>query len=101
MKNISYVILVYAVLLLVGGIIGYVSKNSMPSLAMGSATALIMAAIAWGVHRNFYLARGAALVLSFALALFFALRFANTYSFFSGWPHGAFQCCCGALLCKM
>ncbi|MBA3238973.1 MAG: TMEM14 family protein [Parachlamydiaceae bacterium] len=69
----------YALLLLIGGIIGHYMANSLPSLIMGSITAFIFAVLAFQKGRTAHLIT---LVLTALLAGFFGYRFYLTLKFF-------------------
>ena len=70
---------IYAALLLVGGILGFVRAKSVPSLAMGAVAALfsIFAALMMSTHHT---RRGLALgiVISLVLGIFFFQRYQET-----------------------
>lgn len=70
---------VYAALLLLGGILGYVRARSVPSLAMGAVAALfsIFAAVMMSTHHT---RRGLALgiLVSLVLGVFFFQRYQET-----------------------
>ncbi len=69
----------YALLLLIGGIIGYYMANSLPSLIMGSSSALIFAVLAFQKGKTAHLIT---LVLTALLAGFFGFRFYLTLKLF-------------------
>lgn len=77
----AYVVLVYGLLLLVGGMIGFAKAHSYPSLYMGSLSAILVITSAVfmlkGVARASYFALG----LSALLAIFFTYRFIFTMKF--------------------
>lgn len=73
---------IYAILLFVGGSIGYYKAHSLPSLAMGSIFAILLGVSAWGMYKKCNYSYYSALILSALLTAFFAFRFATTYKFF-------------------
>ena len=72
---------VYAALILLGGIIGFIKAQSLPSLIMGGTFALLLALSAIGMLKNYLLGQFIALGLSTLLALFFSYRFFQTMNF--------------------
>ncbi len=81
MATIIWLILVYALLVTIGGIIGYVKAKSNQSLisGLGSGAAL---AIAWYVSiQNPMLGLALAALIALALLVVFALRFRSTSKF--------------------
>lgn len=69
------VIFIYAVLLAVGGIVGYCKACSWPSLVMGVGSGLVMALCAWAMQKGKLPAYVVALSLSVMLSGFFGYRF--------------------------
>jgi uncharacterized membrane protein (UPF0136 family) len=81
LATIIWLILVYALLVTIGGIIGYVKAKSNQSLisGLGSGAAL---AIAWYVSiQNPMLGLALAALIALALLVVFALRFRSTSKF--------------------
>lgn len=75
MKSNSIVTGVYALFVLIGGIIGYTTADSIPSLAMGTVFALLLAGCAkliWDKKSAGYVG---AIVLMGVLLAFFGYRF--------------------------
>lgn len=75
---------VYGLLLLVGGIIGYATAQSLMSLLMGGACALISFIAAFGIWKGCQISKYMALTLSSLLTLFFGYRFWLTQKFMPG-----------------
>jgi uncharacterized membrane protein (UPF0136 family) len=77
-----WVLLLYAVLVLAGGVMGYVKARSKPSLISGliSGAALL---IAWGITlgNSYNAGIGLATCLAIALLIVFGLRFRKTNKF--------------------
>lgn len=72
------ILLTYALLLLAGGATGYYIAGSLPSLVMGTGTALLVGIL--GFLKSNY-AHSAALVITLLLTGFFGYRFALTGKF--------------------
>jgi uncharacterized membrane protein (UPF0136 family) len=80
MKFNGIVVLIYGILVLLGGLIGYLTKGSLASLFTGSLCGALLIASALGIFRSSVLAFFTALGISGALAVFFALRYYVTGS---------------------
>lgn len=76
----AVVTFIYAALVLIGGIIGFL-KGSNASLIMGSLFAFLLALSAVGMSKNYLLGKFLAIGFTGALALFFSYRFAGSYAF--------------------
>lgn len=81
MKRSSLITFIYALIILVGGLIGHLKANSLMSLIMGSAFAILLFAAAILL----YLGRREGLLCSIILLLvldgFFSYRFLHTHKF--------------------
>lgn len=75
------IVFIYGLLLLIGGIIGYLKADSMVSLFMGSLSALLVWTSARLMAKGFALGTLAALALTSVLTLFFLYRFMQTHAF--------------------
>ena len=84
MKTESIATALYAAFVLLGGMIGYFTQHSLPSLIMGTGSALLMFLFAWGIFKNCVYSKYGALILSGLLLAFFAYRFLLSYKFFPG-----------------
>lgn len=90
--------LIYAILLITGGIIGFVKSGSMMSLLVGVLSAILIF-LSYVVSKEnplwsyLYIA-----ALSLCLSGFFIVRFFNTYKF---WPHGVMLILSVATLCTV
>ena len=84
MKMAAIVTLLYGLLVLAGGIMGYLQAKSLPSLISGVVFGLVLLACGWftwgGSGAAVYVSIAAALIL----ALFFAYRFTATGRFMPG-----------------
>lgn len=78
-KTISTV--VYAVLVGVGGVIGFAKAGSPASLAMGTLFSLLLLICAFAMYKQSVLAHFSAIVLTSLLGCFFAYRFFITGAF--------------------
>lgn len=81
-RSCGLIVLLYAILVFVGGFMGFTMKGSIPSLAIGSlfglsivlASVLILTYRKWGLYSAF--------ALIFLLDAFFAYRYLTTHAFF-------------------
>jgi uncharacterized membrane protein (UPF0136 family) len=81
MKIRAGIVCLYGLLLLIGGMIGYLKAGSMASLIMGGAFALLTIASALAIGKNYKLGYYSALILSVILTLFFTFRFVKSENF--------------------
>jgi uncharacterized membrane protein (UPF0136 family) len=81
MKNKAYIVLGYALLLFIGGLIGYFKAGSVVSIITSSFFALLAAISGVAMLNNSVLGRFVATGISVALAAFFIYRFMLTYTF--------------------
>ena len=81
MKTNSYVIYLYALLILIGGVIGFIKAGSVMSIAMGSGFAAALAATGYYVAQNSYRAIWTSIGLTSFLLLFFILRYSKSLQF--------------------
>lgn len=84
MNTPASIVTVYAILVLVGGVFGYVKAKSLPSLIAGILGGLALLAAGWGVERGQSWGLPLALVLILALMVFFAARYARTRALMPG-----------------
>ena len=78
MQTVSILVYVYAVLVGVGGLIGYRKAKSLPSLIMGSLSFLLLLAAGYGLGAGKSWGEPLALVLALALLVFFSIRYAKS-----------------------
>lgn len=81
MKSNSIFTFVYAAFVFIGGAIGYATAGSMPSLAMGTGFAVLLAVCGKLMLSNKVYAYVSALVLMAVLLTFFGYRFIVTEKF--------------------
>lgn len=79
-----YTSIIYAILLVIGGAVGYLTKGSIASLGMGSASAAAIALTAWGMHHGYAIAHSLCMLLALILVGFFGYRYIITGNFFPG-----------------
>lgn len=78
------VVLIYALLILIGGIIGHVKASSFASLAFGLIFGLLLVGSAIAMFAKHKWGTYGALVLTFMLDGFFTYRFLKTHTFMPG-----------------
>ena len=75
---------VYAALVMLGGIFGFVKAKSLPSLIMGEIGGLALIAAGYALGHALAWGLPLALVLSAGLLVFFSLRYSRTRAFMPG-----------------
>lgn len=81
MQKQAYIVLIYGVFILAGGVIGYAQAHSIASLVMGSFFSLALIVSGIGMLKNKSEAFYSSLALSLMLTGFFAYRFFLTLKF--------------------
>lgn len=81
MKNQSYVIWIYALLLLIGGYMGFSKAGSLTSIISASVFAFLLLCCGIGVWKDYKAAYRVALGLIVVLVGFFSYRFWLTHAF--------------------
>lgn len=81
MKISACIVLGYALIILLGGMMGYQKAHSYSSLIVGTISAILLFGCSIGMFRKSTLAYSLALALILALMLFFGYRFALTGKF--------------------
>ncbi len=79
MKKIAWITLIYALLILVGGIVGHLKASSYASLIAGTVSGTILLLCTWASFRGKVLGGYVALLVTFLLGGFFAYRFLLTH----------------------
>ncbi|MGA8165274.1 MAG: TMEM14 family protein [Waddliaceae bacterium] len=79
MKFNAIVVLFYGLIVLIGGLIGYLTAGSLASLLAGSLSGALLFASALGLFRTSVLAFFTALAVSGVLAVFFIIRYVMTW----------------------
>ncbi len=80
----SIIVYIYAVLVMVGGTIGFLKAKSWPSLIMGEISGLALVAAAYALGNSLLWGLPLAIVLSAFLLTFFSLRLLRTRAFMPG-----------------
>jgi len=75
MQTASIIIYVYAMLVIVGGIIGYLKAKSLPSLIAGTLSFLLLLVAAHGMRTGQQWGLPLAVALTLFLLIFFSLRY--------------------------
>ena len=84
MNTPALIVIVYAVLVIVGGVIGFVKAASRPSLIGGLVGGLGLLTTGWGISKAQAWGLPAALALTLALLVFFTVRYVRTRAFMPG-----------------
>lgn len=84
MNTASLIVIVYAVLVMVGGVMGFVKAASRPSLIAGLLGGLALLTSGWGLSRGQAWGLQITLILTLALLVFFSIRYARTRAFMPG-----------------
>ena len=75
MQTASLIVYVYAVLVAVGGLTGYLKAKSLPSLVMGFVSGLALAAAGYAIGSHAVWGLPLAVALTLFLLVFFSLRY--------------------------
>jgi len=84
MNTPALIVIVYAVLVIGGGVLGFVKAGSRPSLIAGILGGLALLAAGWGISQGQVWGLPAALALILGLLVFFAARYVRTRAFMPG-----------------
>ncbi|MBM3207084.1 MAG: hypothetical protein FJZ57_00530 [Chlamydiae bacterium] len=82
MKKTGTLVLMYALLVFAGGLIGHFKSQSLPSLISGTIFGTLLIFSSWAMINKKRWGQWASLFLSFVLDAFFTWRFAKTLKFF-------------------
>ncbi|HEX2579822.1 MAG TPA: TMEM14 family protein [Rhabdochlamydiaceae bacterium] len=79
----AYIVAIYGLLILVGGVIGHLKAGSLASLIMGGVSGLLLLIASGGMFskKNFKKSAFFALILTLVLDAFFSYRFMTTLKF--------------------
>lgn len=81
MKIAAWITIIYALIVLAGGIMGYIKAHSTASVVMGSIFGLLLLLSALGMLGHIYLAAYLAILLTLALDAFFTYRWLLSFKF--------------------
>ncbi len=81
MKTRGIVVLVYAVFVLLGGLIGFAKVHSIPSLVMGVTFALALSASAIAMLKEIWIGYYFSVIFTLILSVFFTYRLVLTQKF--------------------
>ena len=84
MHTASTIVYIYAALVMLGGIFGFLKAKSLPSLIMGGVGGLALIATGYALGHGLAWGLPLALVLSAGLLVFFSLRYSRTRAFMPG-----------------
>ena len=84
MHTASTIVTIYAALVMLGGIFGFLKAKSLPSLIMGGVGGLALIAAGYALGHGLAWGLPLALVLSAGLLVFFSLRYSRTRAFMPG-----------------
>lgn len=75
-----FVVLIYTVIVFTGGLIGYLSKGSVPSLFFASISSALLMLSLFGIKKEMRIGYTSALAVTLILVIFFMFRFIKTGS---------------------
>ena len=84
MKWQSLVVLIYALFILVGGMMGFLKSHSHMSLIMGTISGLLLMAASYGIYHSSNWGLFLGFIVTALLMFFFGYRFFLNQSFFPG-----------------
>jgi uncharacterized membrane protein (UPF0136 family) len=82
MKKTGSLVLMYALLVFAGGLIGHLKTQSLPSLISGTIFGILLIISSWAMIKRKRWGQWVSLLLAFVLDAFFTWRFAKTLKFF-------------------
>lgn len=77
-KSSAILVLIYGILLILGGVFGYVKAGSLPSLIFGTLIGAVVLVSAWAMFKKKIAGLYAALILAFAIDALFTYRMMAT-----------------------
>lgn len=99
MKKSAIFVVVYAILVFIGGLMGFLKANSLPSLIMSGSFAFLLLDCAYFIWRGYNKALIIAIGLQLLLLVFFCYRFYLSFKFMPAGMMIALTCLCiGALI---
>lgn len=78
----ALLVALYALLIIVGGVIGYAQAHSLPSIIMGAIFGILLLYSSYGIYKKCKFSYFLALGLTLFLTIFFAYRFYHTGALF-------------------
>lgn len=81
MKGSALLVFAYAILIMLGGLIGYWKAHSVASLISGEVFGFALLVCSYGIWKNSKIGINTALILSLLLTIFFGYRYMRTYNF--------------------
>lgn len=81
MKKSAIIVLIYASLILVGGMIGYAHAHSNASLIAGVTSSILLILSAYAMLKDYYPGYISSLLITASLVAFFFYRFSLSYKF--------------------
>jgi uncharacterized membrane protein (UPF0136 family) len=80
----SYIVLIYGILVIIGGVMGYVKAKSRASITMGSISGILLVVCGVLMMRGMAFGVYAALVISIFLGVILSFRFKGSRKFMPG-----------------
>lgn len=81
MKFMPWLVIIYALMILGGGIVGFAKAHSWPSIIMGTIAAILLLCCALGMFKESVLGYFASTGIAFLLSVFFTYRFLQAFKF--------------------
>lgn len=91
MKFSGCIVSIYGITVAIGGLAGYLTADSLASLIAGSLCGAVLFASGLGIYRSSAVAYVTGLLISLVLALFFCVRFVQSYKFLPAGLMGIFS----------
>ncbi len=84
MPTAAIIVYIYAILVMIGGTIGFLKAKSLPSLIMGEIAGLALIAAGYALGTGLTWGLPLAILLSAFLLVFFSIRYFRTRAFMPG-----------------